>query len=784
MDANRQTPKSRREAGKLYDVYYDSIFIKPSAKEIKLAEMPFDERVNYTRAKGERAAQLFPDSLRELKGQLIDTDPLVLLSTLVLHGLSYAGANQEWERDEPLLKHHIELLQAFVLQHGRAEFAVDGGDVRTAASCEPVAAAIKALEQLYLTSADADLDPVLPESERAARRMSKAMQVQTQVVRNWGTMPQVLRITAGLFAPVEERLQKQAGVRIGDLLAMFQNILSLVERREQKHADGLNSVHAAATFRAAEEEFGRHFPGALNGVDEYRRHAEHASVGLDGFKRLLTMKACSEAPAVYTFTLGDFVTAYPASVDAAALRRVLDELWSLSFGELAGVGVDDLFLGNPIWERPLIRLGADTYFFPALWVSVGFCVELMEKVVGTVPKLFSKYEDVYKGRFLEEETERLIRKALPAAQVSCGSKGEIKTHGEALENDLTAVVGSCALVVEAKAHKVTARGRKGYHDRLKTKVGELLVNPSKQGLRFVGYLKRHPGVTTFPSKRGGKNQIDSSGIREYVRLNVTLESLGSLATHTPSLRSAGLIDVDHDIAPTLALSDLETILEVLEGTCEKFHYFMRRAQVDREENYAADELDLLYSYLRMGLNFKYQRLWHGVSPGDGEAFWLLSRNSRHLNPYLLRHISKQPVPKPRRELTKWWRQILSQVERERPPRWVEAGCVLLNATVEDQLGIEGELARMRKEVARARRPRNMFKLRQTIYRHVGGGETPDVLVVFAYGVMPRDLFDRLVRNTRQLALDQTRSSRAVVLGVDVSQQSSPYSFIEYVEKGG
>ncbi|MCA1568324.1 MAG: hypothetical protein LC803_22300 [Acidobacteria bacterium] len=84
-------------------------------------------------------------------------------------------------------------------------------------------------------------------------------------------------------------------------------------------------------------------------------------------------------------------------------------------------------------------------------------------------------------------------------------------------------------------------------------------------------------------------------------------SSGSLATHTPNLRSAGLIDVDHDRASTLALSDLEIVLEMLEGICEKFHYFMRRPQIDRDENYFADELNLLFSYLSMGLNFKYQR---------------------------------------------------------------------------------------------------------------------------------------------------------------------------------
>jgi hypothetical protein len=784
MNRENHPPESRKEEAKrLYEEYYRSMFIEPSEEEVKLASMPFRERVSYMKVKGERAKLLLAGTLNELKLCLADTDPLVLLATLVFHDMSFGGINREWEEDDPLLMYHVELLQALVLQRVRSDFSADKNGLRDAAGYVAVGGNIKELARLYLRSADADLDPDVKDSERAARRVSKCMQVQTQIVRNWGSMPQIIRIVTGLFASVEEGLHKQTGVRVRDLLAMIQNILALVDCRGREHNEGLKSVRGAESFLTAQEAFGKHFPDVWAGTDEYRHHLEEAPEGLDVFKRILTMKAFSELAAVYTFTLDDFIDAYPGAVEPAKLRRVFDEVWSLPFGGAAGIDVDDLFLGNPVWERPLIRLSADTYFCAALWAFVAFCIELMENVLRSAPKLFGKYEAEYKGRFLEQETERLFRKALPAAQISCGNIGEVKTHGENLENDLIAILGSCALVVEAKAHRVTPRGRKGYHDRLKTKVGELLVNPSEQSIRFVAYLRRHPGLLEFRSKKGGKNQIDSSGIREYVRLNVTLESLGSIGTHTPSLRSAGLIDAPHNIAPTLALSDLETVLDLLGGTCEKFHYFIRRARVDREEDYIADELDLLYAYLKTGLNFEYQRRHRATQYEGGKDTWLLSRNSRYLNPYLMREVSGQDVPKPRREFTPWWRRLIRQVERETPPRWVEAGCVLLNAALEDQVVIEGGLLRMRKEVVGAHRTRNIRKLKQMIYRPVGGGNRPDGLAVFAHGNMPRDLFNRLTGNSKQFALSQTLSDRAVVLGVDVSQHGHPYSFIEYIEKG-
>lgn len=784
MNREKRPPESRKEEAKrLYEEYYRSIFIEPSEEEVKLANMPAGERVSYLKAKGERAKLLFIGALDELKLHLAGTDPLVLLAALVFHDMSFGSINREWEEDDPLHMYHVELLQALALQRVGSDFPADKDGARDAAGYAAVRVKIKELAGLYLTSADADLDPDGKDSERAARHVSKAMQVQTQIVRNWGPIPQIMRIVTGLFAPVEEGLHKQAGVRVRDLLVMLQNILALIDRRGREHSEGVKAMRGAESFLAAQEAFRRHFPDASDRADEYRRHLEEAPDGLEAFKWILTMKAFSELAAIYTFTLDDFIGAYPGAVEPAALRRVFDELWSLPFGGTAGANIEDFFLGNPVWERPLIRLGDDTYFCVALWAFVAFCVELMENVLRTVPKLFGKYEAEYKGRFLEQETERLFRKALPSARISCGSIGEVKTHGEDLENDLIAVLGSCALVVEAKAHRVTPRGRKGYHDRLKTKVGELLVNPSEQGIRFVDYLRRHSGLLEFRSKRGGKNRIDSSGVRNYVRLNVTLESLGSISTYTPRLRSAGLIDASHDIAPTLALSDLETVLDLLGGPCEKFHYFMRRARVDSEEDYIADELDLLYAYLKTGLNFEYHRRHRGTQREGEKDLWFLSRNSRHLNPYLMREVSGQDVPKPRREFTPWWRRLIRQVERETPPRWVEAGCVLLNAAIEDQVVIEGGLLRMRKEVVGARRTRNMRKLKQIMYRPVGGGDRPDGVAVFAHGNMSRDLFDRLAGNTKRLALSRTLSGRAIVLGVDVSQHGHPYSFIEYTEKG-
>lgn len=709
---------------------------------------------------GHEHGEKYEEALRELRRRILEVDPLSLLANLAFYGLPTIGLKDpELTQPKPILQHHVELLQALILQHPRSAFSVN-----------------QLPQQDYITFRDllhdvtngfrfrgyAGIDPSLPNEERRRRMFLEEVKRHTQFVRNWGYPQQVTRIVTDLFAPLDDAVEKKFGVRIGNLVEMCGGIKAAAESRTKSHHVAMHEVVKAKKVREAVQRFEASFPDLVTSPDEWFALAQGGKASLPEVKQLLITLSETKLPAVFSFTTSDFISSYPGTVEQDALRRVLTA-WSISFGELAGSETEHFFLNNPAWSRPLVTLEPDQFFVPVVGTFTSFLLRMMERVIEGDAHLRGKYEK-RRANFLEEEVTRLFREAFPSAMTFRGSMWHDPEADKNYENDLLVQVDTHLVVVEAKSGKVTESAWRGSVERLKKAVEGLIAEPSEQAARFAAHLKANTGVNRFTTRSGTVNEVDTSHVTNVIRLNVTLEWLSIVSSYHPILREAGLLAPEVEVAPTMSLAELESVFELLEHPSEKLHYLSRRAELEANSNYFGDELDLLAFYLDKGFCI-------GETEFDRTKLMGLYGDSKTLDPYFMRQWHKQSVRKPKRPLTKWWEAVLDGIEKSRTQGWSELGQILLGVAYEEQM----EFERNSRHIKRSVLLDGPEWRRECVVNMLVGVRQHDAIVGIAYKDLSREgrreLFDQAVSNM----LQHESVQRVMVIGWDVVQPRQPHN---------
>ena len=520
-----------------------------------------------------------------------------------------------------------------------------------------IAEVSRALQRKRFYCIDSSASP----QERARHSVIEQTRSQTQVVRNWAYQHQIARVVTDLFAPFDDRVHAALGVTVGNLVAMGRNLFAEVERRTRLYNQYLREIYDARSYRQAVDVFCARLPAYADQADEIEATLRSHWENLQGAKDDLRGHSEVILPTLFDFSLDDFVRAYPGTVDPASLRTVLDR-WSLEFGDLAGHSVDHFFLDNPVWKRSLIRLDRDRYAWPNLGLFYSYCLEMMLAVVDSEPALIQRYH-ARRARYLEDEAERLFRQTFPAAKIYRGSQWEDPESGKRYENDLLAILDSLAFVIEAKGHTVSAPARRGGPKSLETKIQELLVAPSEQALRFIAHLRDGPGHYTFTTKQGDTNEVDVSEVTRYAPFGLTLDELFGVRASVAELRAAGFIDEDDLLIPSISLTDLETVFDLLDDAPQIIHYLIRRAELSRKLELAGFENDLLALYIDTGFVLD--------DIEDKMTMLELTQMSAPVDHYYLRVDRDDRPSKPRRRITQWWSDILAGLEDRAVGGWPE-----------------------------------------------------------------------------------------------------------------
>lgn len=706
----------------------------------------------------------YRESLSALQTTLLENDPLFLLSFFSTYSLfGYTGDDSEIRKRNLLQQPHIEFLQALSLTNNIDAY---GGLPDSYEVLENVAERLKTTMQAFVLRRLGDIDFSDPSEERSMSMFLEVIREHTQSVRNWGYPQHIVHIVKKLFEPLDARIESRFGFRVCMVIDMFLKIISTVEDRLTTHFSLVQPVYNSTSYEDVIANYLKSFPDIISTPDELKTLYEKNDLSVDEFKILMIQHSDLRLRDVYLFSIEDLSDFYPGEIQPEALQHLMD-IWSLSSGALSDTNVEHLFMGNPIWKKPFMKFAKNNYFIPVPMLLLSFCWEVFEEVIQLDQNILSAYQD-RRADLLEEEIETVFKAAFPSSEVYRGSLWYDPTEKKDFENDLLVLIDSYLIIIEAKSGRITEPAKRGGAKRLKNTIAKLMVEPSEQSQRFADFLSSNPDVHEFKTKSGKVNKVDTSKIKEVIRLNVTLELFGVLSLGWPALRKAGFIATDVVMAPTIFLADLYIVFEILEGTCEKIHYLIRRTQFEENVNYIGDEIDLLAFYIDKGFCI-------GDSEFDGTGFQLLGM-SEAFNKYFLREDLRIDVEKPRRRLTKWWKDILNKFEDKKTLRWTEMSYMLLNVEYDDQVEFENKFNEVMEIVRQSSKEEDHLN---TVVLEYGPKNRRDAVLGCAYKKVDREARHNIIDDAiSQVSIDVVKE-RMVIIGYDVDYQKMhyPYSLI-------
>jgi hypothetical protein len=607
------------------------------------------------------------------------------------------------------------------------------------------------------------IDRDIPQDERSARLIEQTIRLHTQAVRNAGFADQVMAQLWGVFLRLDEDHHAREGIRLSPLVTMWERLMKLLEGRVLAHMDGLHNALSLPDPERRIERYCKWRGYNARAVREMTAAWREAGGGPDRAGAICINDADLLLPQLYVFDLSDFVSAFPEPVNEDALLNTLIH-WSYSPQDLVGHDRGHLFLDNPIWDRPLLRMGERRFYWPILEIFHSFGLEMLESLVSRHPDLREKYFGKARSNYLPDRVAELMRSAFPMGQVFCGSLWQSKLSGTNGENDVLVVVDAIALVIECKSGRFTDKSRRGHPQRLKKDIQELLNDAATQTYDFVQVLREARGPVEFNTLRGEMTRFDPTKIRQFIRLTITLDYLGPFICAVKELRAADLLSEVAKESPTISLVDLENIFDLLDSPLQKLHYLKRRAELPPRLDMFGDELDLLALYLANAFNLgELENI-----PNQHVRFdWL----HKQIEPYFYGRSIGRPVVKPRLTLSSWWREILSLIEAKQFQAWTLAGLMMLDVAEEDQRNLE-----KRAEAARAafRDGKNVGEV-ENVFIYVPPSWRDEAAVACVVcNTTERKVRDSNIRDALNKIRKHTSAKIALVIARSLDETEGPY----------
>lgn len=258
-------------------------------------------------------------------------------------------------------------------------------------------------------------------------------------------------------------------------------------------------------------------------------------------------------------------------------------------GALKANEVGEIYLYNPINDKPIILLEPGIFFLPNINLVLINLFEIFEEIIEIDNQERQIYFDA-RTEYLEKKTANIISlKFDPIGKIHLNSQWDDIRHGE---NDCTLLYENYAIVFEDKSGRVNRNTHKGLLNRAYEDNKKLIEESSEQATDFANLLMKNLGKKlTLKVKGGGQNVIDLKRIKHILNVGVVFEET--------VLQNISLGGKKHN--PIVSIFQLNKIFQCLEAA-EIVDYFIKRNQIERNISYQADEYDFLYTYLKNGLN--------------------------------------------------------------------------------------------------------------------------------------------------------------------------------------
>ncbi len=757
----RATPKkkSRKSNPKPYQVVKQKLV----KMEIPLPkDIPLEKKIEVLHKLGEKASVEAEETFQKLVGYFGEYDPLYLCSFCSRYFATSAEGIDEEAIHGSLDFHlyYLEVLQCISLTFERhlSGKPLDENIVEFKATIKNLCYN-QGLAHLKLAGnikSQDDVDAVMLRSE---------MMGQTMAVRNWAYANQMQSIAYDLADLAESNFSQSQGFKLKHILDIIFALGVLTQDKLNIHIQKTRNFVRAKNYTEVYNRYEASFPNVeKTGTDDRMQFWNIIGKNLMNLKCALLVHSDCFLPNIYTHDLIEIHEFLDQEIPIEEISEILNKM-SLKFGELSGINKDHIFLNNPVHAKPFIKI-TDTSFFsviPHMFSHLG--VDLIEGFIANDAKLKREYASK-KGKFLETRVEQLFRDAFPDAQILPGSIWHCPATNKDFENDLIVLIEDFAIIVECKSGTISPPARRGAPDRLFKTLQELIIAPSQQAIRFESYLKQNREIHEFRTKTGIANIVDSTKIKYYVPLGITLSNLGSIGCNLKKLIRAKITDLKlGELAPSISLTDLEVIFEILTLKSEKIHYLSRRREVDAHLNFQGDEMDLFGFYLENGFNI-------GEAEYNESGYIDLTLKSKEIDPYFVGKQRGKKIKKPSLRKTKYWNDILNTLEC-RSQNWLMASYILLNLPKEDQIQFQKNLKLLVKNISQGKcpDPHNWMVL------YCGPERRTYAIVGFPYKGIDRKTRNALINKIISSFEAKENLRGVVLLGYDLDVNLYPYSVV-------
>lgn len=280
-------------------------------------------------------------------------------------------------------------------------------------------------------------------------------------------------------------------------------------------------------------------------------------------------------------------------VDVNAFTKFLEH-FSISFGEInPDFSVPEVM--HPLKDRPILRHN-DSFFCSSLSLLDYALDRLFAKTLFQDSKKIEKYKS-RRHEYLNDKGMQYLTDTLKSDK----HFSNLLYPGGELDGLI--FCGNNAFFVEAKGHQISDRAKKGYFDRIKGHVEDIVQESHSQAVRTYNYLKGNANAE-FKYKSGKKVVIDGTQFKNAYFISLTLESFKAIASSLKVQNSLGLFDKS-TFPWIVSLYDLRVVCEHMEGPSYLIQYMHRRREFFNLNKFmASDELDLLAYYLERNLRFE------------------------------------------------------------------------------------------------------------------------------------------------------------------------------------
>ena len=703
----------------------------------------------------------FPKLLGRISDLIQSTYPPNLLSTFAFYGcqgsMDDQGHQKSMARD--ILQHHVELLQALALMVPLEKW---GGAPGTGEKMQAVFDTVPEISDTFMKmrivrQAD-ETDP----QKKAVLSLQEKIRLHTQAVRNWGYYLEVTKICRELYSPLDGNFNQALGFSASDFIDVAEALVSEFERRARLHFEAMRKFLAGKTIPQLVNLYFEHMPDMKGSPDEFIKIIPPGT-SLQGVMGFMMSHADLRHVDLMTFTPNELATL--TSKPEGTVEKVLEAI-AMEPGALVNANAEHLFLSNPVWTRPAIKL-FDGYLIPLPQAVFSHINNIMRGLAESA-KLDNALSD-RRAAYLEDKTEGILKAALPTARVEKNKKWSV--DGVQYETDIFGVVDRTLIIVEAKSHRVSPQALRGAPDRLKKHLTDLVVDPSVQSERLQSLVVNARAGDPVSKGIIASLGVDADKIDNIIRLSVTLDDFSIMSSSEDELKEVGWIPEEHALAPAILIADLICIAEILDNELQFLHYLAERFHFQKAFELLGDELDFLGLYLANGFNL-------GQAQEQLKRITLSGLSAAIDRYYQGREVGLE-LPRPKSNLDRTFRDIVDRLTLRKPPGWTTIGIHLLNSVDGDeQKKVTAGLERLRKSVLNRRtRPGD-----DCIMQIIPPLDRKATIAFFVYS--PDGGLD--VRNSmEQIAGDMLERDEArvcVVFGKSTAAWAEPYQSALIVQK--